>query len=258
MPISMFQNNWFFGVIEPSEKMVTLLFCENRNYLLSLSFVSTYYLFSGLGADHRAFDALEFPGKTKHVDWIPALPNEPIAGYAKRLATQISEPYPVLVGLSFGGMMATEVARHVTTERLILISSAKSRAEIPPYYQWVGRLRLQRFMPDSQIRKANRMLFWLFGAKTLQERDLLNAILHDTDPAFFRWATTSIGTWRGQAPPHNTVHIHGTADRILPFRYVNADYAIHGGTHFMAVNRAKEINKLIKHIAKADGSTQHE
>lgn len=210
--------------------------------------MNTYYLFSGLGADHRAFGALEFPGETKHVHWIPPLPDEPMEGYAKRLAGQITAPSPILVGLSFGGMMATEVARYVSTERLILISSAKGRDELPPYYQWMGGLRLHRLMPDSQVRKANRMLYWLFGAKTPAERNLLAAILHDTDPGFFRWAVTSIGNWRSQAPPANTVHIHGTADRILPFRYVSADHAIPGGTHFMAVNRAKEINKLIAGI----------
>ncbi|MGK6351614.1 hypothetical protein [Parapedobacter sp. DT-150] len=48
--------------------------------------------------------------------------------------------------------------------------------------------------------------------------------------------------------PSNTVHIHGTADRILPFRFVKADYVIPGGSHLMVVNRAKEISDIIAGI----------
>ncbi|WP_353197674.1 alpha/beta hydrolase [Parapedobacter defluvii] len=213
----------------------------------------TYYLFSGLGADHRAFQGMEFPGETRHISWVPPLPNESIAGYAERIAAQITSPSPILVGLSFGGMMALEVGKHVQAEQVILISSAKSKAEIPRYYRWLGGLSLQRLIPASQITKANRWLYWLFGAETPEEKSLLADILADTDPTFFRWAVNSIATWNNTAVPANTIHIHGIADRILPYRFVKADYVIPGGSHFMAVNRAKEISDIIAGLGQTAG-----
>lgn len=207
--------------------------------------MKTYYLFSGLGADHRAFQGLEFPGEIRHISWVRPLPNESITGYAERIAAQITASSPILVGLSFGGMMAMEVSKYVQAEHVILISSAKSRAEIPRYYRWLGGLSLHQLMSDSQITKTNRWLYWLFGAETPEDRSLLADILADTDPTFFRWAVNGIATWNNNVVPANTIHIHGTADRILPYRFVKANHVIPGGSHFMVVNRAKEISDII-------------
>ncbi len=218
--------------------------------------MNTYYLFSGLGADHRAFGALEFPGEVKHVVWIPPLSGEPMAEYAKRMAAQITASCPILVGLSFGGMMALEVSRHLPTAGLVLISSAKSKAEIPHSYLWMGALGVHRLIPDAQVKKANRLLYWLFGAETPSERKLLAAILADTDPMFFRWAINSISAWQNSYIPPNAIHIHCTADRILPLQFVKADYVIQGETHFMAINRAKEISEIIRNISWKTGKIE--
>ena len=77
------------------------------------------YLFSGLGADHRAFQYLDVPGYAMiHVKWIEQEKNETLERYVKRLAKQITMPNPVFIGLSFGGMVAIEVAKIVATEKL--------------------------------------------------------------------------------------------------------------------------------------------
>ncbi len=208
--------------------------------------MKTIYLFSGLGADRRAFAALDLSGfETYYIDWIAPLANETIAGYARRIATQITSPSPILVGLSFGGMMALEVARHVVTEKVILISSAKGKREIPHYYRWMAHIGLHRLMPSAQITKANRLLYWLFGTENTNERKLLAAILNDTDPVFFKWAIRHIGLWDNQHVPPNTLHIHGTNDRVLPYRFVKADHVIQGGGHMMVVNHAKIISEII-------------
>jgi hypothetical protein len=65
------------------------------------------YLFSGLGADRRIFQKLDLSGYIVHyIEWIPPLGDESIEHYASRISNQIKEPNPVLIGLSFGGMMA--------------------------------------------------------------------------------------------------------------------------------------------------------
>jgi hypothetical protein len=47
--------------------------------------------------------------------------------------------------------------------------------------------------------------------------------------------------------PHVT-HIHGTADKILPFGWVKADISIKDGGHFMTVNKASEINSVLRNL----------
>jgi len=44
---------------------------------------------------------------------------------------KITEPDPVLIGLSFGGIMCTEIAKQIPVEKIIIISSIKHSGELP-------------------------------------------------------------------------------------------------------------------------------
>ena len=108
------------------------------------------FIFSGLGADQRVFQKLDFSGfDVTFVNWIIPFEKETIEHYAARLLDQISGKNPILVGLSFGGIMAVEVAKQIETKKIILIASAKTKDEIPFYFQIAGKLNLQKLLPTS-------------------------------------------------------------------------------------------------------------
>src|SRR5688572_20594857 len=94
------------------------------------------YLLSGLGADKRVFDWLDFSGNNvTHVIWLEPVSNESLEQYARRLLNQITATQPVLVGVSFGGIMAIEIAKLIETKKIVLISSARTRSDLPFYYK---------------------------------------------------------------------------------------------------------------------------
>ena len=106
------------------------------------------YVISGLGADERVFYKTNFGNNNvTHIHWVTPLHNETIEAYALRLCTHIHHETPILVGLSFGGMVAMEVAKHIATEKIILISSAKTKHELPKFYRIVGKLNLHKLIP---------------------------------------------------------------------------------------------------------------
>jgi esterase/lipase len=45
--------------------------------------------------------------------------------YAKRIAKKIKRENPVLIGVSFGGILVQEMAKHINTRKVIIISSVK-------------------------------------------------------------------------------------------------------------------------------------
>ena len=93
------------------------------------------YIFSGLGADERVFQRLDFSGfSPTFIKWIVPQDKETIENYATRLLDQITTTNPTLIGLSFGGLIAVEVAKQIDTEKVILIASAKTKKEIPFYW----------------------------------------------------------------------------------------------------------------------------
>src|SRR4051812_39165414 len=115
--------------------------------------MKTIYCISGLAADERAFSHLRMDGHTVHyLPWLTPLPREPIGDYATHMSSVIQEERPILVGLSFGGMMSIEIAKLRPVAKLVLISSIKSRRELPLWMKLAGKLRLNRIFPLQSSR----------------------------------------------------------------------------------------------------------
>ena len=205
------------------------------------------YIFSGLGADKRVFQDMNFEGyDVTFVTWILPIQIESIAEYAKRLVSQIKHKQPILIGLSFGGIMAVEVSKIIEVEKVILIASAKNATEIPWYYKIAGKCRLYNMMPISLMKSTNFLSFWFFGIESKHEKKLLTAILKDTDEKFLKWAIIQITTWKNQVSPENSYHIHGTSDRILPIRFIKSCIKVEQGGHFMTLNKAKLLSESVQ------------
>ncbi len=207
------------------------------------------YVFSGLGVDRRVFDKIDFGDlDITHVEWIRPEPDEALAHYAKRISENKIMPHSVLIGLSFGGMLSVEIAKLIPVEKIILIASAKEKNELPRGFLMKCLLRLRRFIPERSLTRPNRIAYWFFGVKEKNEKQLLQDILKDTDPQFFKWAINEIINWDNETIPANSIHIHGNKDRIIPITNVKADYIIENGGHFMTVNKPEEIGGIIKTI----------
>lgn len=208
------------------------------------------YFISGLGADRRVFKKLVFPPDFElvYLDWIAPQANESLEDYAGRLALKIDTSTPFyLVGLSFGGMLATEIAKKLHPIHTFLISSSPVFKGLPWYYRMAGSLRLQKLLPVGLLKKGNGIGLKFLGATTEKERMLLKQLIVDSDPAFMKWALTCILTWRNKERPGNLTHIHGSADHILPIRYYKPDIVIKNGGHFMVYANAKEISESMTH-----------
>lgn len=205
------------------------------------------FIFSGLGVDERIFQMLDLSDySVTFIKWIEPKNKETIEQYAFRLLEQITVLNPILVGVSFGGMMAVEVSKLIDVTKLILISSAKKKAEIPFYYRLAGKLGLHNLMFLKIMKNSNFVTNWFFGAKSPFEKQLLKQILLDIDPVFLRWAIKQILNWRNEIIPQNLFHIHGTKDRILPISFANCDLKIKNGGHLMTLSHAAELSKIIK------------
>lgn len=205
------------------------------------------YIFSGLGADERVFQRLDFSGfSITFIQWIVPHENETIENYATRLLEQIKTAKPTLIGLSFGGLIAVEIAKQIVTEKVILISSAKTKKEIPFYYRFAGKLGLHKLLPTNLLKSSNFITNWLFGTITSNDELLLKQILRDTDPIFLKWAIDKIARWTNQTNTENTFHIHGTTDKILPLSFVKCNATIKNGGHLMTLNKAEELNQLLR------------
>lgn len=212
--------------------------------------VATIYLISGLGADARVFKRLDFGNhELRFIEWLEPNQDESLQAYASRLAAQINTGLPILIGVSFGGMIAVEIAKTIDFQKVILISSAKNKREIPLLYRFFGRLGIHRLIPVRLLKHANMLTYFFFGMKTKAEKELLKGILDATDPVFLKWAINAIVHWQNDAFVPGLVHLHGDKDHILPIKNIpTVDFTISNGGHLMTFCRATEINNTLEVI----------
>ena len=206
----------------------------------------TIYIISGLGADKGMFQNFSFEGyNVIHIDWIFPLENETLQNYALRISENIKDEKAFLIGLSFGGIISVEISKIKKFKKVFLLSSAKTKFEIPFYYRFLGKLNLLRIIPSSILKRLNSLTYLVFGAKTNFEKNLLKDIIKNTDKHFLKWALHQIMNWKNENYSENIVHIQGDSDLILPHNFIKYDYLIKDGTHFMTLNQSKEIETII-------------
>ncbi|MBC7485935.1 MAG: alpha/beta hydrolase [Cytophagaceae bacterium] len=206
------------------------------------------YCISGLGADERVFTALQLKYETVPIHWLTPLSYESLEEYCHRLIEQIDTSAAfILIGVSFGGMIACELNRYITPEQTIIISSAAQASELPVLYKVMGKIKLASWLPEFILFPPLFVLNYLFGVKTAAHKTLLKNISEDTDPVFARWAIDKITHWENNFIPDNLIRIHGDKDKVLSY-YTPETYLIKGGEHFMIVERAEEISAIINSL----------
>ncbi len=204
------------------------------------------YCISGLGADERAFSKLRLPGyELRFLNWIDPQPNESFAAYAKRMSSLIDDPEPIIIGLSFGGMLAVELSKQVHLKKLILISSVKTRNEEPWWMRTSGKLKLHQLIRPRPHPLLYPIENYFLGAHTMAEKKMANQFRETVNKTYLKWAIHQIVNWTNVTIPSNCLHIHGNADKLFPIRNVKADHVIDKGGHFMVFNKAEEISKII-------------
>jgi pimeloyl-ACP methyl ester carboxylesterase len=213
------------------------------------------YCISGLGADERIFCKLQVPNTVFHfIKWEQPNEIETIDKYAVRLSTQISHDDPVLMGVSFGGMMAIEIAKILSLPKVIIVSSIKSFTELPRWMKLCAKYKFDKLLPSRPLHsipplKALRPIQnYFLGVHTAEEKAIANYFRDNVDPLYLRWSINQVLNWRNEWLPENVYHLHGENDHIFPLKKVKPTHIVRDAGHFMIMNRYKEINEILKEI----------
>lgn len=208
------------------------------------------YVVSGLGADFKVLERLQFP---KHcelifIDWLIPEKNEPFHAYVERMAAKIdpSEPF-CLLGYSFGGIMVQEINRLKPAEKVVILGSIKSDKEKSKFIKTGEVTKIPRILPVGlfNTRAANvygvlRKLFDPKNPRILQ-------YFRVRDPYYLKWSVEKVAEWKFEENPE-VIQILGDKDIVFPIRNSKPDYIINGGTHLFPATKAKEVSKILNEI----------
>ncbi|MEP7144418.1 MAG: alpha/beta hydrolase [Ferruginibacter sp.] len=211
--------------------------------------MKTIYCISGLGADNRAFSRLKPDGyQIVCLPWLTPLLNESITAYATRMSKAITADNPVLMGLSFGGMMSIEIAKLLPAEKVILISSIKSRNELPRWMKAAGTLRLNRIFPMRSTKLTEPIQNRFIGISSTEDIEMVRSYRKNAPQVYLDWAINEVLRWRNEWQPPTLFHVHGDADKIFPINNLAPTHIIKEGGHFMIMNKAAEVNAALQQI----------
>ena len=213
--------------------------------------MSKIYFISGLGADWRMFQFLKLPEHLpqEQVLWIEPLSiDETLASYVQRLKEQITEPAPVLVGLSFGGIVAIELSKILHPRATIIISSLATRHDMPWYYRVLGKTNAHRWLPFNLMKATHPLAPLFFGAHSKAERNLLKRVILEIDEKFLRWSLSRLLDWQQAEIIPGLIQIHGTSDYVLPCCPRPDMITVPKGEHLMVMHEADEISAILSKI----------
>lgn len=207
------------------------------------------YGISGLGADKRVFKYLTLEHELIPIEWIKPKKRETLIEYSERLIKKYEigneEEFGVL-GVSFGGLVATEISKLKKPKFTILISSVETRKELTGIMKLVGKLKLIELIPEKLLNPPKIVAHFMFGTK---KKELLNSIIDDTDLSFTKWAVRELMLWNNETRLVNLIKIGGTKDKLLPPKGENT-ILIENGEHLMIVDKAKQVSEIINEKIK--------
>jgi pimeloyl-ACP methyl ester carboxylesterase len=194
---------------------------------------------------------LELPGtELLPLPWLTPKASEPVGEYAGRMRAGISGDRPVLIGVSFGGMMAIEIAKKLPGAIVILVSSVRDHSQLPLWIKWGGRLYPRWLNPRMRRPPAfSRFLENHFmGVESDDDGRLVKEFQNMVDRPFLFWAVHAIARWRNCWIPPVYYHIHGGADKMFPIKKVQPTHVIPDGGHLMVYNRAEAVSRMLREI----------
>ena len=198
------------------------------------------YFMPGLAASTTIFERIALPEDVFEIhllEWEIPLDGESLPDYAKRITQSIKHQNPVLIGVSFGGILVQEMAKHIVARRVIIISSVKSNIEFPRRMKIAKTTKAYKLIPMRLILNVESLAKFSFGEKINKRLKLYEKFLSVRDIRYLDWAVEQVILWDRTKIDESVIHIHGDQDEVFPIKYINKCIVVKGGTHIMILNK---------------------
>ncbi|WP_374948229.1 alpha/beta hydrolase [Mucilaginibacter sp.] len=210
------------------------------------------YLISGLGADKRLFKNIFLPEDFElvFVDWLlPDIKNT-LSDYSQLIIDHFNiKSDSVVIGVSLGGIIATEIAKRIKLKAVVLISSIKTDGETPAYFKFFRNVPVYTAIPNWLMTHVGFLIKFVFGEMSPDDLNLFRSMLRESSPFFIKWAMKAILDWRNDIIPQNLFQLIGNKDLVFPYKNIkNPTIVVKGGTHIMVFDKADQINKVLSDI----------
>ena len=216
------------------------------------------YLMPGMAANPSIFDGIKLPSETfvlHRLEWFVPDKVMSLTDYAKQMAAQVHHENPVLLGVSFGGLLVQEMAHIIKVRKVIVVSAVKHRHELPKKMLFAKYTKAHKLLPTGLVNNVELLARYAFGERATKRLDLYETYLSVRDKRYIDWAIDQIVNWKPSKPIANLVHIHGDKDAVFPIDKLRNFIVVKNGTHTMIIHRARWFNEHLPAIILEEGSS---
>tara|TARA_B110001454_G_scaffold105801_1_gene99596 strand:- start:1287 stop:1946 length:660 start_codon:yes stop_codon:yes gene_type:complete len=210
------------------------------------------YLVPGLAAGPEIFENLNLSQDKYEIHYLewkkPLALDESISNYAMRMSEEVKEENPVLVGVSFGGIMAQEMSKFINTRKIILVSSIKTNHELPRRFKLAKFTKAYKLFPTNIVSNFEDYAKYFLGKSLKKKATTYTKYLSVRSKTYINWSISAVLNWQQDKSSQNIIHIHGTNDNIFPLKNIDNCITIKGGSHVMIITKAKKISKIIDQV----------
>ena len=154
----------------------------------------------------------------------------------------------VLLGVSLGGLLVQEMVKYIQVKKVIIVSSVKSRFELPKRMLFARYTRIHKLLPTGLVNNVELIAKYAFGESVTKRLSLYERYLSVRDKGYIDWCIHELVNWKQEVPCDNLVHIHGEKDTVFPMRNIAHCIPVKNGTHTMIMHRAKWFNENLPTI----------
>lgn len=204
------------------------------------------YLMPGMAANPTIFEYIKLPIDQFEIHWLSwkmPLKNESLQDYAKRMCEDVKHDNPVLLGVSFGGILVQEMSKHISVRKLFVVSSVKTKHELPKRMKLLKLTKAYKLLPTQLMGNVDLLAKYAFGETITKRVELYKKYLSVSDKAYLDWAIEQVICWEQDQPIPEAIHIHGDNDMVFPCSYISNCIKIKAGTHIMIINKYKWFNE---------------
>lgn len=211
------------------------------------------YFMPGLGVGPEIFKKLTLNPEYElhYLEWKkPISQEESLVNYSMRMADDVKHENPVLIGVSFGGILVQEMSKFINTKKIIIISSVKSKNEFPKRFKFANASKIYKLFPTSIVTNFDNYSKFFIGKYLRKKAENYKRYLTVKDKTYIEWSIQTVLNWKQETPIDPILHIHGTKDNVFPIKHIHNCEQIIDGDHAMIIIKAKKISEIINNYLK--------
>ena len=202
------------------------------------------YCMPGMAASPKIFEYIHLPKpyKLHLLSWILPMKEESLSAYAKRMSERVTAVDSVLIGVSFGGVLVQEMAKHIQVRKVIIVSSIKSRNELPLPMKMARTTNAHKLLPTQWINNLDALALFAFGKGIQKRLKLYQKYLSERNPDYLDWSIDTLVHWDQEEADASVIHIHGKKDTVFPMKYLSKPFIAIEGGHAAIITSAQWFN----------------